>query len=232
VSANTVSLTQALNETRTGDIWLFRGASGPDRAIQTMTNAPVNHVGMTVAVDDLPPLIWHAELGDKLLDLWTGDHHRGVQLNDARDAAERWMQNYGQRCWLRQLSPYATREQEDLALKVIARMDGTPFPSTARLTGRWFRGRVPTASDWVRGIPFVDSKVRTAAQRRKAEKLNVGLQTAYCAETVAITYEQMGLLTTEKHYSWFDPGKFWSGDDLPLAYGYRLSDEIPVTLGG
>jgi len=232
VIANTVSLTQALNETRTGDIWLFRGASGPDRAIQAMTNAPVNHVGMTVAFDDLPPLIWHAELGDKLLDLWTGDHHRGVQLNDAREAAERWMQNYGQRCWLRQLSPYATREQEDLALKVIARMDGTPFPSTARLTGRWFRGRVPTAYDWVRGIPFVDRKVRTAAQRRKAENLNVGLQTAYCAETVAITYEQMGLLTTEKHYSWFDPGKFWSGDDLPLAEGYRLSDEIPVTLGG
>ncbi|MEV3902259.1 guanylate cyclase [Mycobacterium sp. NPDC050551] len=227
-----MSLTQALNETRTGDIWLFRGASGPDRAIQTMTNAPVNHVGMTVAFDDLPPLIWHAELGDKLLDLWTGDHHRGVQLNDAREAAERWMQNYGQRCWLRQLSPYATREQEDLALKVIARMDGTPFPSTARLTGRWFRGRVPTAYDWVRGIPFVDRKVRTAAQRRKAENLNVGLQTAYCAETVAITYEQMGLLTTEKHYSWFDPGKFWSGDDLPLAEGYRLSDEIPVTLDG
>ncbi len=227
-----MSLTQALNETRTGDIWLFRGASGPDRAIQTMTNAPVNHVGMTVAVDDLPPLIWHAELGDKLLDLWTGDHHRGVQLNDAREAAERWMQNYGQRCWLRQLSPYATREQEDLALKVIARMDGTPFPSTARLTGRWFRGRVPTASDWVRGSPFVDRKVRTAAQRRKAEKVNAGLQTAYCAETVAITYEQMGLLTTEKHYSWFDPGKFWSGDDLPLAGGFRLSDEIPVTLGG
>ncbi len=51
-----------------------------------------------------------------------------------------------------------------------------------------------------------------STQRRKAEKLQVGLETAYCAETVAITYEEMGLLTTEKHYNWFDPGKFWSGD--------------------
>ncbi len=140
-----MSLQRALDETRTGDIWLFRGTSGPDRAIQSMTNSPVNHVGMTIAIEDLPPLIWHAELGDKLTDMWTGGNHRGVQLHDARQAVERWMYNYHQRCWLRQLTPYANREQEDRALKVVARMDGTPFPSTARLTGRWFRGRVAVA---------------------------------------------------------------------------------------
>ena len=228
MNANTVSLQRALDETRTGDIWLFRGGSGPDRAIQSMTNSPVNHVGMTVAIDDLPPLIWHAELGDKLTDMWTGSNHRGVQLNDARQAVERWIHHYGQRCWIRQLTPYATREQEDRLLRVIARIDGTPFPSTARLTARWFRGRIPTASDWTRGIPVVDRKIRESAERRKAEKLKVGLETAYCAETVAITYEEMGLLETEKHYNWFDPGSFWSGDSLPLAPGYRLGDEIAV----
>ena len=135
--------TRALDETRTGDIWLFRGGSGPDRAIQSMTNSPVNHVGMTVAIDDLPPLIWHAELGDKLTDMWTGSNHRGVQLNDARQAVGRWIHNYGQRCWLRQLTPYATREQEDRLLRVIARMDGTPFPSTARLTAAGFEAGFP-----------------------------------------------------------------------------------------
>jgi hypothetical protein len=228
VKESTVSLERALDETRTGDIWLFRGGSGPDRAIQTMSNAPVNHVGMTIAVEDLPPLIWHAELGDKLTDMWTGGNHRGVQLNDLRQAVERWMHNYHQRCWLRQLTPYANREQEDRALKVVARMDGTPFPSTARLTGRWFRGRVPTVSDFTRGLPFVHSRIQESAKRKKAEKLKVGLETAYCAETVAITYEEMGLLATEKHSNWFDPGSFWSGDALPLASGYRLGDEIAV----
>jgi hypothetical protein len=228
VNANSVPLERALEETRTGDIWLFRGGSGPDRAIQTMTNAPVNHVGMTVAIDDLPPLIWHAELGDKLLDMWTGTHHRGVQLNDLRHAVDRWMHNYGQRCWFRQLTPYATREQEDKVLRVIARMDGTAFPTTARLTGRWLRGRIPIVSDFTRGIPFVHKKVRESAERKKAELRKVGLETAYCAETVAITYEEMGLLTTEKHSNWFDPGSFWSGDELPLIAGYRLGDEIEV----
>ncbi|MGV0811806.1 guanylate cyclase [Mycolicibacterium boenickei] len=228
MNANTVSLTKALEETRTGDIWLFRGGSGPDRAIQTLTNSPVNHVGMTVAIDDLPPLIWHAELGDKLLDMWTGTNHRGVQLNDARQAVERWAHAYGQRCWLRQLTPYATREQEDELLKVIARMNGTAFPTTARLTGRWLRGRLPGVGDFTRGIPFVHSKVRESTERKKARTRQVGLETAYCAETVAITYEEMGLLTTEKRYNWFDPGSFWSGDALPLTAGYGLGDEIAV----
>ncbi|MGZ6779858.1 MAG: guanylate cyclase, partial [Mycobacterium sp.] len=132
--------------------------------------------------------------------------------------------------WLRQLTPDASREQEDQVLRVIARMDGTPFPSTVRLTGRWFRGRVPTASDWTRGIPFVDKKVRESARRRRADERKAGLETAYCAETVAITYEEMGLLTTEKHSSWFDPGKFWSGDSLPLSPGYKLGHEIAVVL--
>ncbi|BCO34752.1 guanylate cyclase [Mycobacterium heckeshornense] len=224
-----MTLDRALEETRTGDIWLFRGHSAPDRAIQTLSNSPVNHVAMTVAIEDLPPLVWHAELGDKLTDVWTGTNHRGVQLNDARQAIERWMHRYGQRCWLRQLTPYANREQEDRLLRIIARMDGTPFPSTARLTGRWLRGRIPTVYDWVRGIPLVDRKVRESTQRRKARRREVGLESAYCAETVALTYEEMGLLSTEKYYNWFDPGSFWSGDRLPLSSGYRLGAEIAVT---
>ncbi|GAA1659221.1 hypothetical protein MMUR_18160 [Mycolicibacterium murale] len=227
IGNHSVSLDEALDVTRTGDIWLFRGGSGPDRAIQTMTNAPVNHVGMTVAVDDLPPLIWHAELGDKLLDLWTGTNHRGVQLNDLRAAVEQWMVKYEQRCWLRQLTPHAMRAQEDAMLKVIARMNGTAFPTTARLTGRWMRGRLPTVSDWTRGIPFVHKKVRESAERSKATRRD-RLETAYCAETVAITYEEMGLINTEKRENFFDPGSFWSGDELPLTPGYELSKEISV----
>jgi hypothetical protein len=228
VNAHTVPISRALQETRTGDIWLFRGDSGPDRAIQTLTNAPVNHVGMTVAIDDLPPLIWHAELGQKLVDLWTGTHHRGVQLNDAREVIDQWMNHYGQRCWLRELTPYATREQEDKLLKVVARMNGTPFPTTARLTGRWMRGRLPIVSDFTRGMPLVHKRVRESAQRSKTQKREAGLETAYCAETVAITYEEMGLISTEKRENYFDPGSFWSGDRLPLTRGYQLGDEIAV----
>jgi hypothetical protein len=224
-----IGLDEALEATRTGDVWLFRGRSGPDRAIQALTNAPINHVAMTVAIDDLPPLLWHAELGDKLTDVWTGDHHRGVQLHDGREAVLQWMDRYGQDCWLRQLTPDVTTAQEDALLKVIARLDGTPFPATARLAGRWFRGRVPNSVDLVRGIPILDRRARERRARRREQ--TASLEAAYCAEVVAITYAEIGLLDAAKDSNWFDPGRFWSGDDLPLVAGSRLGDEIAVRRG-
>ncbi len=38
----------------------------------------------------------------------------------------------------------------------------------------------------------------------------------------------MGLLGTDRPRNWYDPGSFWSGDDLGLLLGARLGDEIPV----
>src|SRR3954469_6077754 len=174
-----MSLPRAVELTRTGDLWLFRGRSGADRAIQNLTNSPVNHVGMAVVVDDLPPLLWHAELGRALTDAWSGDRHRGVQLHDLRAAVLQWGRRYGQRGWLRQLSgptdPAVTPEMDDALLRTIARLDGTPFPSTARLAGRWLRGRLP-------------------ALRARGPHDGATVESAYCAEVVAVTYEDMGLL--------------------------------------
>ena len=59
-----ISLERSVDLTRTGDVWLFRGRTPADRAIQMTTNSPVNHVGMSVVIDDVPPLMWHAELGE------------------------------------------------------------------------------------------------------------------------------------------------------------------------
>ena len=118
---STISLDQAVDLTRTGDLWLFRGDSAADRAIRALTNAPVNHVGMAVVLDDPPPLMWHAELGRGLLDVWTGNHHRGVQLHDLREAVVQWSGRYEQRPWMRQLSADITPEREAAVLTTIAR---------------------------------------------------------------------------------------------------------------
>jgi len=202
-----MSLTQAVDLTRTGDVWLFRGHSRADRAIQTLTNAPVNHVGMAVVLEDLPPLMWHAELGRSLPDVWAGEHRRGAQLHDLHDAVQVWSTKYGQRAWFRQLQPEVDREAEDAVLRTIARMDGTPFPSSAGLITRWVthRGR------------------RSRPERAE----NTSLETAFCAEIVAMTYQAMGLLPADRSPSWYDPGRFWSGDELDLI-GARLGTEISV----
>ncbi|CAN5170044.1 hypothetical protein BH09ACT12_BH09ACT12_16050 [soil metagenome] len=200
-SRNRLSLDAAVELTRTGDLWLFRGASAADQAIRVLTNAPVNHVGMAIVVDDLPPLMWHAELGKGLPDVWSGDHHRGVQLHDLKEAVVQWCGRYEQKAWLRQLSPAVTRDMESAALQTVARLEGTPFPATAALAGRWLRGRA----------------------RRQA-----GVEMTYCAEVVASTYQAMGLLDAKRPTNYYDPGKFWSGDDLELELGAALGDEIQV----
>jgi hypothetical protein len=216
VPGTPIDLDAAIDLTRTGDLWLFRGQSAVDRAIRVTTNSPVNHVGMAVVLDDLPPLMWHAELGRSLPDLWAGKHHRGVQLHDLRAAYTLWTTRYRQQGWLRQLNKQVTDEMEDALLRTVARLDGTPFPSTARLAGRWLRGRLP----WRR--------LRGRLPWRRDPHAGEALETAYCAEVVAITYEAMGLLPSRRRPSWYDPGKFWSGDALRLDSGYQLGGELTI----
>ena len=213
-----LSLDEAIDLTRTGDLWLFRGRTVADRTIQVVTNSPVNHVGMSVVIEDLPPLMWHAELGRSLPDMWSGKHQRGAQLHELRGAVVVWSEKYGQRPWLRQLDYPVTRKMEDAALATIARMDGTPFPSTAHLAGRWLRGRAPARKRAVKQDPH------------QGVGHPANLETAYCAEVVAMAYQAMGLLGDGRRPNWFDAGRFWSGDDLSLASGARLGMEIAVRM--
>ncbi|MDQ4049216.1 MAG: hypothetical protein M3131_07535 [Actinomycetota bacterium] len=185
----------------TGDIWLFRGRSLADRAIQTATNSPVNHVGMAVAIDDLPPLLWHAEIGRSLRDVWTGGHHRGVQLHLLAEAVKTWNERYRQRAWVRRLDGAIERRHEDRLMEVIDRFDGRPFPTTPGLVRQWVTGRLRRSSS---------------------------LETVYCAELVATTYQHMGLLPSRRPASWYDPGRFWSGDRIELVPPFVLDGELAV----
>ena len=205
MSAASLDFDEAVASASTGDVWLFRGRTLADRAIQTVTNSPVNHVGMVVALDDLPPLLWHAELGRSLPDVWTGEHQRGVQLHKLADAVTTWRHRYGQRGWVRQLEGTIEREHEDRLMEVIQRYDGKAFPTTLGLAGQWAKGRV---------------------RRRPKESL----EAIYCAELVATTYQYMGLLPSERPASWYDPGRFWSGDSLELVPPFKLGGEIAVTV--
>jgi hypothetical protein len=202
VTAKSLSLDDAIATAQTGDVWLFRGRSLADVAIRTVTNSPVNHVGMVVALDDLPPLMWHAELGRSLPDVWTGERHRGVQLHILRDAVATWDKKYGQRAWVRQLEGDIQREHEDRLMEMIERFNGRAFPSTLGLARQWATGRY---------------------RRRESS-----LETVYCAELVATTYQHMGLLPKRRPASWYDPGKFWSGDRVAMVPPFALGGEIPV----
>jgi hypothetical protein len=201
VSTATLALDDAMTTASTGDIWLFRGRSLADRAIRAVTNSPVNHVGMVVALDDLPPLMWHAELGRSLPDVWTGEHQRGVQLHVLAHAVTTWREKYDQHAWVRLLDGTIERHHEDRLMETIDRFDGRPFPTTLGLARQWVTGKL----------------------RRHSS-----LEAIYCAELVATTYQHMGLLPARRPASWYDPGAFWSGDDLELVPPFSLGGEIPV----
>jgi hypothetical protein len=201
VDETTLCFDDAIAAAATGDIWLFRGRSLADRAIQTVTNSPVNHVGMVVALDDLPPLLWHAELGRSLPDVWTGERQRGVQLHRLDEAVATWTAKYGQRAWVRQLQGPIAREHEDRLMEIVQRFDGRPFPTSLGLARRWLNGRVRRSSS---------------------------LETVYCAELVATTYQHMGLLPSHRPASWYDPGRFWSGDRVELVAPFELAGEVAV----
>jgi len=198
----TLSLDEAVAAAATGDIWLFRGRSIADRAIQTLTNSPVNHVGMVVAIDDLPPLLWHAELGRSLPDVWTGERQRGVQLHRLDAAVTQWNERYGQRAWVRALRGTIEKHHEDRLMEVIDHFDGRAFPTSLGLVRGWVTGRFRRSSS---------------------------LETVYCAELVATTYQAMGLLPSERPASWYDPGRFWSGDRIELVEPFALAAEIAIS---
>jgi hypothetical protein len=203
VSDATLTLEDAVANASTGDIWLFRGSSPADLAIRAFTNSPINHVGMVVAIDDLPPLLWHAELGRSLPDVWTGERQRGVQLHPLAAAVTTWNERYKQRAWMRQLEGTIERSHEDKLMQVIERFDGRAFPTTPGLVVQWLNGRLRRSSS---------------------------LETIYCAELVATTYQSMGLLPNRRPASWYDPGRFWSGDRIELVPPFALTQEIAVTV--
>ena len=93
-----------------------------------------------------------------------------------------------QRAWVRQLEGTIERRHEDRLMETIERLDGRPFPATGGLILQWTMGRV---------------------RRRGSSR-----EAIYCAELVATTYQHMGLLPSRRPASWYDPGRFWSGDRI------------------
>ena len=157
---------------------------------------------MVVALDDLPPLLWHAELGRSLPDVWTGERQRGVQLHLlARRGRRRGTSATASARGCAISRGTIEREHEDRLMEVIDRFDGRPFPTSLGLARRWLNGRVRRSSS---------------------------LETIYCAELVATTYQHMGLLPSGRPASWYDPGRFWSGDRIELVPPFALAGEVPV----
>ena len=84
-------------------------------------------------------------------------------------------------------------------METIERFDGRPFPTIPGLARQWVTGRV----------------------RRQSSSL----ETIYCAELVAATYQHMGLLPKRRPASWYDPGEW---EDILLVIPNLPHGSVPV----
>jgi hypothetical protein len=155
---------------------------------------------MVGAIDDLPPLLWHAEIGRSLPDVGPANASAGCSCR-LEQAVTQCNERDGQRAWVRALRGTVEREHEDRLMKVIDGFDGRASPKSLGLVSGWIRGRFARSCS---------------------------LETVSCAELVATTCGRWACFPSQRPARWYDSGRFWSGDRIELVPQFALDGEIAV----
>jgi hypothetical protein len=129
--------------------------------------------------------------------------HGGAQLNDLRAAlAVMTSRDYGDTPFVRQLSVQHTPEMDEAALRAVAAVDQTSFPSLVNFMKQWVLGHL---------------RVTTSGKRME------------CAEVLARTYQRMGLLPPEPPPNGYAPRDFSEQHTkLHLLRGATLGPQVEV----
>jgi hypothetical protein len=97
---------------------------------------------MAVALDDLPPLLWHSELGRSLPDVWTGERQRRRAAAPAPGRGDDLAAALRPAGLESGADGTIERHHEDRLMEMIDRFDGQPFPTTLGLARQWLNGRL------------------------------------------------------------------------------------------
>ena len=189
---------------RTGDVFLFHGASRRSRIIETVTKSEFSHIGMVVRPQGgKEPLLWHTDPRALTEDLEDHGEHGGAQLNDLAVAlATMTSPGYGDTPFVRQLIVERAPDLDAIALEAVSAEDETPFPSLVKLIKEWMLG-------WL----------HIATSERRMD----------CAAVVALTYQRMGLLPPEPPPNAYSPRDFSAQHmSLRLLRGATLGPQLEV----
>jgi len=192
---------------RTGDIFLFHGASRRSRIIEAVTKSEFSHVGMVVRPEGGRPFLWHTDPRAVTEDVEDHGEHGGAQLNDLTAAlATMTSPGYGDTPFVRQLMVEGVPDLDAAALQAIAAEDKIPFTSAGKLIKEWILG-------WLR-IPTSDQRID-------------------CAAVVAATYQRIGLLSPEPPPNAYAPRDFSEQHmTLRLLRGATLGPQMQVVWSG
>ena len=190
---------------RTGDVFLFHGKSAISRKVERGTRSRFSHAAMVVRPDpSQPPLLWQTGPVKIVRDRLTRTDHGGAQLGDLKEAVLLMSSpEYGDTPYVRQLSLARTPEFEQLAMMIVADIDGRPFPTMTQMMRQW-----------------------KAGQSRRSESD----RTLFCAELVAETFMRIGLLLLDPPPNAYSPKHFSSAyRRLRLRKGASFGPEFKVT---
>jgi len=200
----TVPYAEIRDTLMTGDIVLFHGLGWESDIIEVVELSQWTHVAMVFRAPEIDyPLIWESTplqfIEDKAIHIKKAGA-RLVSL-DERLAVAVEKRLYG-RFAVRRLEVVRTEDMIETLKKFISgKVHLLPFPSDWKMMIEFLRGRL-----------LMEEKPRT---------YNV-----YCAELVAETYKQMGLLSHEVPSNSFLPKDFSSKMKLTLLKDAKLGEEI------
>lgn len=207
--AGAVPFEDVVDILQTGDVLLFHGENSVSREVEIATGSPFSHCAMVIRHDRrAAPMIWQAGPGGIVVDPTKNQKHGGAQLGDITETM-RLMEDpkYHDTGYLRRLTLDRPADFDDLALRMVADLDGRPFPSMLKMVEDYVLGR----------LLHVVSPERTL----------------FCAELVALTYERLGLLPAAPPANAYAPGSFSEKNRaLPLQMGARLGGQIRLMRPG
>lgn len=197
-------------QVQTGDLILCHGTGRLSYAIEVVTLSEFSHATMAVRLKPGGPVfVWEEVPGPLERDPEKHDKtHAGAQLGPAAKVLAD-MHQYGDTPHWLPLRYDRPADFDDKVVNVIAGLDGRPFPTMKDMLLHWIEG--------------------------KLLDIGTGDQTMFCAELVALTYQELGLLPPDPPPNAFDPGSFARADSsemllLGARFG-KLEEITPASSG-
>jgi hypothetical protein len=204
MGGRTVLYAEIRDTLMTGDIVLFHGLGWESEIIQVMELSQWTHVAMVVRVPEIDyPLIWESTPLQFIEDKAIHKKKSGARLVslDERLAVAVEKKLYGKFA-VRRLEVVRTAEMiETLKSFISGKVHYLPYPS-----------------DWKMLLEFLQGRL-LMEERSKVDNV-------YCAELIAETYKQIGLLSYDALPNSFMPKDFSSNAALTLLRDARLGEEI------
>ena len=226
-----IDLDKAIDLTRTGDVWLFRGRSAADRAIQVThqqprqprrhVGRPRRHAAADVARGARPVADRHVDAAPGIAACSCTTCARPCWCGDASTASTAGCASSSRRSPAR-WKTLSSRRSRDSTARRSRRRHGSPRGGSA--AGCRCADAAPTRT--VGSDGSADSATSSRRRRRTGRTPRDGLLRRGRRRHL----RGDGPARDRPPPGWYDPGRFWSGDELDLLRGASLGGEIAVNL--